>query len=141
MVSWGALLGTLACEHGPRSLAELAPPVIAWEHDQGLCDRTRAVDGRRQLWEDGGCEDGAVSLSILRTLNEEAYAALQAAVDGLPAPDATATGASCRGSVHTFSVLSKDDTRLWTLCGLSQPDHLAGLSEPFLSLARLLNQY
>ena len=146
LVVAGVLVAGLGCADGAsvRSWMELEAPVVAWTHAQlgGLCDRTRAVDGKRQLWSDQGCEGDDYEFTMMKTLEAPAHEELHTAVGGLPPADAS--NMSCAtSSGHRFSFLeTKDSVRRWTFCGGAEagPNHLDGLPEPFLSVARVLDQ-
>jgi hypothetical protein len=116
------------------SLGDLEAPLLWWENSTGLCSAFVAIDGRRSVWTESGCEDaydfersGEVSVAV--------QAAITARFDALPM-DPMASLSACGGRIHAFGRRREGQTEGWTVCGSpSDSGELAGLQDPFLSLA------
>ena len=129
----------VAASCGDRGIEDLKSPVFSWEQGNGLCSRFRVVDGNRSLWDDSGCES-PVSLSFVREMSKTDYERLQMKSRALSEePEGTM---DCGPSTHRFrfAPASPAPAQSWSRCKASKLyGDLQGLSEPFLSIAEMLN--
>jgi hypothetical protein len=105
---------------GKTAEADLESPVYVLDHENGPCGGNRAVDGKRGLWTEGGCE-GSSGFSFGRTISAEQWSRLEAAFRAHPDP-ATFHSQDCdleeaAGNFTVFRERRADGTvRNWQIC-------------------------
>jgi hypothetical protein len=131
-----------ACEPQDVALESLTKPSVSWEQRRGLCTRVRAVDAAGALWDDTGCEGDAVTLERVTVLSAERVTELKTATDAMTR--VTPLDDRCDGASRHLFTLRQDNATpsiAWTRCGSGTAyGQLDGLTEPFLTIARILNQ-
>jgi hypothetical protein len=137
-----ALFGALsffgtACDR--TYLSELERPLHTWSQLRGHCDVVRAVDGRREVWTNSGCEGDSVALSRSGAKAVAQYDQLVQTFQAFPDPANFPFGRSCdTASWYTFGAeTDAAQPRFWTVCGGREEDDLTGVPEPFATAARL----
>jgi hypothetical protein len=119
---------------GETKLEDLDEPVLWWERSSGLCSAFVAIDGKRTVWEDRGCE-APIDFERHGEVAADTQTAIAARFDSLPI-NAMATRSECGGELHTFGRRRDGQSTRWAVCGSrSGSDELGGLQEPFLGLA------
>jgi hypothetical protein len=116
---------------------DLKIPTVSWDRSRGNCGSGLALDAGGGVWSDrGGCEDGRRTYSFLGTTTPDRAAELRQAVEGLPrnaGPDREA----CGGDLDTFSERDSSGTFESRACSSGTGSGTDGLTEPYLSVARL----
>lgn len=100
-----------------RELDAFPAPMMASQHENGLCGRVVAVSGDGRVWAERGCENGAI---VLRPTGRVATAAelarIEAAFGALPAGEGC-PGASKTGSSESVVLHRRNGgARKWTGC-------------------------
>jgi hypothetical protein len=133
-----AFAATGAGCHTPQRLETLATPALVWSQNMGNCGKTVAIDARGTVWTERGCENGALDLHAVRTIDEEEVERLWTMFDVLP-PAEDASFLSCHGSFHEFSRWEADTRTGTGACGDAPVyDEPSGLPDAFRPLATAL---
>jgi hypothetical protein len=124
---------TISCGE-KKDLRDLHEPLLWWERSTGLCSAFVVIDGNRDVWTDSGCEE-PYDFKKSGATSRETQDSINAKFDALPM-DTMASLSKCGGLLHTFGRRRESRPASWSLCGSSaSANQLAGLQEPFLSLA------
>jgi hypothetical protein len=133
----GTVLLISSCGASSTYFEDLRIPVVAWDRSRGNCGSGLALDADEGVWSDhGGCEDGRPTYAFLGTTSARRAAEVRQAVEALPrngGPDRVA----CGGNVDTFSERNSSDTFESSACSSGTGSETQGLTEPYLSVARL----
>jgi len=120
----------------PTSFDDLKRPTLIWERSRGLCGGGLALDGDGRLWADeGGCEDGATTLSARGLGAPEKVEALRQAFDALP-PNSGPDRLACSGKLDSFSKRSDAGGFDSSACASGTGTDLTGLEEPYFTAAQ-----
>ena len=133
------LLTVCAGCHTPTYLEDLATPALVWTQGGGLCSKILAVDARRAVRVEQGCENGRPDLRQIRTISEVQLDDLWTKFEALPF-DQSATIEMCGGGLlHGFARWEAQPRRATAACSAShQYDDLSGLPAGFMPLAEAL---
>lgn len=127
--------GAVGCFHSPRGVDDLDTPALIWSQGSGLCSRIVAVDAKRTVWVDQGCET-PVDFDEVRTVTAAQMDDLWTKFDALPF-DQSAT--SCDRMMHGFERYAPPSSTIGVAaCGGTMYDDLSGLPDAFLPLAEAL---
>ncbi len=122
-----------ACSRGVSPEA-LADPTYFWGQGTFPCGFTRAVDAEGALWDEHGCESGALKFRRIGRLDDQTLKQLEDAFAALPAP---ASVDECPSSPHSFRLRETDGSlQTWEVCTDDETFYeTSDLPEPYQSIA------
>ena len=124
-----------ACSRGVSPEA-LTDPTYFWGQGTFPCGFTRAVDAEGILWDEHGCENGALRFRSIGRLNDQTLKQLKEAFETLPVP---ATVNECPSPPHSFRWRERDGSlKTWEVCTDDEAFYkTSDLPEPYQSIAEL----
>jgi hypothetical protein len=131
------LLSTLAA-CGGSGWDDLSKPAYFWSQHASVCLYHRAVDAERNAWEGEVCEAPGYSPRPLGAVSPEAYRTITQGFEALARaePDGRAYPECATGRYHRFQAwVASDAETTWITCA-GPKDDLAGLEEPFVTIAK-----